>query len=48
MKYEKQAIDVAKNKNVDLKKHVDLKKDLSENQITLEQVLRRDRNRTAA
>ena len=32
-------------KHVNLKKHDDLKKDLSDNQITLEQVLRRDRNR---
>jgi superfamily II DNA or RNA helicase len=45
LKFEKQAIDVAKNKNVDLKKFEDLKKDLSDHQITFEQILRRDRNR---
>jgi hypothetical protein len=45
LKYEKQAIEVANNKNVDLNKYENLKKDLSEYQITFEQVLRRDRNR---
>jgi hypothetical protein len=45
LKYEKQATEQAKRLNVDLKKYQDLKIDLSEKQITLEQVLRRDRNR---
>ena len=45
LKYETQAIDRANDKNIYLKKYEDLKKDLSENQITFEQVLRRDRNR---
>jgi SNF2 family DNA or RNA helicase len=46
-KYEKQAIQTAKRLNVDLKKYQDLKIDLSDKQITREQVLRRDRNRTS-
>jgi len=44
-KYEKQATETAKRLNVELKKYQDLKIDLSEKQITFEQVLRRDRNR---
>ena len=45
LKYEKQATAQAKKFNIELKNYIDLKKDLSENQITREQVLRRDRNR---
>ena len=45
LKYEKQAIKMAKEKRIYLKNYEDLKTDLSENQITFEQILRRDRNR---